>query len=367
MTTKLINFSVTQPSNPAWMNSLTANAWTALSVVNNHDDVQASNTGQYGSTGPDSVLDAWCGSVYIPGYSTAGGIFHVGGGHKNYFGNEVYVFNLATLTWSRLTNPSVEASWVGPFTDGILNDGKPNAAIHTYYYICHRNGEYVSAKRQINDDAIAQYSITRFNPSTLAWTSSTTEPPTLQPTNDEGICYDSTRDIIWMVNTNPLEWASYSFVTDAWTAYTAPTGAAQPHCGPVFCPSLTGGDAVIHFVNGAVWGLDPASPSTEKSILTVTGTGPTRGVGDMARWSPNLGCIVYYPTESNTIYRLTPPGSNWRTGTWTWSQFSLTGTTGTWTGQGTYGKFQLIERGALTIAMLVPSPASAYRAVKLVP
>jgi len=53
-----------------------------------------------------------------------------GGGHHDYYGNEIYAFNLKDFTWHRLTDPS-------PPTDrtrcvDILADGNPNCR-HTYY------------------------------------------------------------------------------------------------------------------------------------------------------------------------------------------------------------------------------------------
>lgn len=50
-----------------------------------------------------------------------------GGGHVDYGGNEVYAFDIGTLSWSRLTNPSTNiADNVDPYPDG-----RPNPR-HTY-------------------------------------------------------------------------------------------------------------------------------------------------------------------------------------------------------------------------------------------
>jgi len=50
-----------------------------------------------------------------------------GGGHVDYGGNEIYAFNIDTLSWSRLTNPSTNiADDVDPYPDG-----RPNPR-HTY-------------------------------------------------------------------------------------------------------------------------------------------------------------------------------------------------------------------------------------------
>ncbi len=52
-----------------------------------------------------------------------------GGGHGGYFGNEIYAFDLKTLAWSRLTDPSSVSGWSR--TSPILPDGSPSVQ-HTY-------------------------------------------------------------------------------------------------------------------------------------------------------------------------------------------------------------------------------------------
>lgn len=341
---------------PTWVPLLTVGTWTpisgpspgvGLSATNVHDNVQPSNTGQFGNSGPDYVFYAWGGAALVPFYGAKGGVVHWNGGHQDYYGNEVYVFDLDTRTWVRLNSPSVSGGgFAGPFTNGILSDGKPNVA-HTYYFVAARGREFITSKRQIDNSPNSAYMVSRFNVDTLAWTNSTAAIATLAPTNDEGICYDPTRDCLWMVNTNPLEWAKYSFATDSWTTYTNPTGAVQPECGPVFCEAV---DCVVEFVTGAIWALDPSNPTTDKVTLTPSGSGPTPGTHDCARWSNNLGAIVFYPSGTNSIYLLRPPSGNWRTGTWTWSLVSTSGTSGSHFGNGTYGKFNVAEWGTYTVA-----------------
>ncbi len=82
-----------------------------------------------GSTGVKSVVFSWSSAVY----DTRRDRFVVwGGGHTNYSGNEVYAFDVATLKWERLTDPSSLDGW----TDGdkVYADGRP-VSRHTYNYI----------------------------------------------------------------------------------------------------------------------------------------------------------------------------------------------------------------------------------------
>jgi hypothetical protein len=50
-----------------------------------------------------NVMVAWCGGAYD---TKRDRLIIWGGGHNDYRGNEVYVFNLATLKWIRLSDPS---------------------------------------------------------------------------------------------------------------------------------------------------------------------------------------------------------------------------------------------------------------------
>jgi hypothetical protein len=78
-----------------------------------------------GSNGVSAVLYAWSGGIY----DTADDALIVwGGGHNDYYGNEVYAFALKSLAWSRLTVPSsTEGHSGGP----AYADGKPSSS-HSY-------------------------------------------------------------------------------------------------------------------------------------------------------------------------------------------------------------------------------------------
>ena len=55
----------------------------------------------WGATGSKAVFTAWGGGAF-DGISRW---YFTGGGHRDYGGNEIYVFNFETLLWSRLTEP----------------------------------------------------------------------------------------------------------------------------------------------------------------------------------------------------------------------------------------------------------------------
>lgn len=79
-----------------------------------------------GNTGPRSVMDAWSGGAYD---SDRDRLLVWGGGHCDYAGNELYAFDLPSLRWLRLTEPT-PAEQVRQ-NRSYYADGQP-AARHTY-------------------------------------------------------------------------------------------------------------------------------------------------------------------------------------------------------------------------------------------
>lgn len=95
---------------------------------------------------PNSKLSAYAPDPLPPGYHSAvikawsGGAYDTkrdrlivwGGGHGDYAGNEIYTFDINTLSWSRLTEPSTDVG--GDESTGLYPDGLPRSR-HTYNYI----------------------------------------------------------------------------------------------------------------------------------------------------------------------------------------------------------------------------------------
>jgi chitodextrinase len=90
-----------------------------------------------GNSGVAGVMKKWSGAAFD---TNAQRLVVWGGGHKGYRGNELYAFDLDTLQWERLTDPSVTVQMCNS-GGGINPDGTPGAR-HTYdalTYIEHQN------------------------------------------------------------------------------------------------------------------------------------------------------------------------------------------------------------------------------------
>lgn len=78
---------------------------------------------------PSAIMGAWSGAAYD---SKRGRLVVWGGGHSDYSGNELYVFDVNALSWQRLMDPSYNVG--GDETTGYYPDGKPRSR-HTYEYL----------------------------------------------------------------------------------------------------------------------------------------------------------------------------------------------------------------------------------------
>ena len=118
------------------------------------------------SGGAVGKITAWSGAGLD---SETNRLFVWGGGHADYAGNEVFSFDLASLRWSRLTNPAT----ADRERADTYADGSPRAR-HTYNYV-----EFVpSADRLMSFGGAALYPhghsstrrISEFDPASRTWT-----------------------------------------------------------------------------------------------------------------------------------------------------------------------------------------------------
>jgi hypothetical protein len=79
--------------------------------------------------GPGSIMTAWSGGAFD---SARDRLLVWGGGHADYGGNEVYAFDVGTLTWARVWGPSPDIPDVGAMASvETYADGNP-VSRHTY-------------------------------------------------------------------------------------------------------------------------------------------------------------------------------------------------------------------------------------------
>src|SRR4051812_41510191 len=77
---------------------------------------------------PTAVIEAWGGGGYD---SVRDRLFVWGGGHGDYGGNEIYVFDVETMAWSRPWGPAPVVTQTPPECSSTYAGGTPSAR-HTY-------------------------------------------------------------------------------------------------------------------------------------------------------------------------------------------------------------------------------------------
>jgi hypothetical protein len=82
----------------------------------------------HGVEGQAGIMDDWSSAAYD---TLRHRLAIWGGGHSGYAGNEVYVFDVESLRWERITNPSVDVTVTGTT---LYPDGQPRAR-ETYNYL----------------------------------------------------------------------------------------------------------------------------------------------------------------------------------------------------------------------------------------
>jgi hypothetical protein len=157
-----------------------------------------SNPAVEGNTGCRAVISAWNGGIA----DTIGNrLILWGGGHNDYFGNELYALDLNTLTMSRLTDPSAPTN-VNDCPEAYP-DGRPSAR-HTYNglaYLPHQNSmfAYGGSKSVCGGMSDATWA---FDLATLNWRK--TEPHGIdRPANNPGVVadYDPNSGMVFLSDT----------------------------------------------------------------------------------------------------------------------------------------------------------------------
>jgi len=287
-----------------------------------------------------AVMAAWSGGSYD---SKRDKLIVWGGGHSDYAGNEVYAFDVNSLKWQRLSEPSTDVG--GIESSGEYPDGTPRSR-HTYDYVqyvpvidrfctfggggLYPSGQTGTAKTHCFDPAAAKWE--RKADAIGAGTGSLT-------------AVDPATGMVWMQGAgSDVRFSSWDPGADKWTQYSTYSQGWLDY-------SLTaaiGGDKFLAIGGGhaLLWNVEnpdrqPVEPAMkgDTGILAVNCPGlaydPVRG--RFAAWAG--GKDIYYLDPS----------------TWTWTKEGpAPGNTvipTTAEKNGTYGRFRYIPSRDLFIGV----------------
>lgn len=256
-----------------------------------------------------AVMDSWSGGAYD---SKRDRLVVWGGGHNAYAGNELYAFDVNTLQWSRLTDPTPNGQIVENAVYYL--DNNPSAR-HTYNSL-----EYApNVDRYMSLGAGSTYgerggggnAVDAFDFDSLTWSRRTGVPATRGYSSFYGAitAYDPKTGSIWYHKGFSGDLAQYNPVSDSWTTYPSTylefyaTAAIDPERHIMVA---AGNDQIF------VWDLDnpgrPAVPGTsgDKTIEGAQAPG--------FQYDPVLKKFVGW-NGGDAVYILDPD-------TWTWTKIS---------------------------------------------
>jgi hypothetical protein len=305
--------------------TMPANSW--LTAPNTKMRSVAPANGQFpgtwGIVGPNSVIIAWGGAALDTRRSR---LVLWGGGHADYYGNELYTFDVATLQWARITDP-----FVNPVMDQEVNaDGTPNSR-HTYgglAYIAHAD-RFLGQGGSLAGSGFARCDRTwTFDFATKTW--SNRNPPT---TSGGGFGCSATYDPA----SRQLWWGSAAGSFAGLWSYDYDANAWAKRNSDNFSEHMSALDTkrgLLVFVGGGeVFAYDVRNANFTRQPWTTTGGGPfiaKKAVG--LDYDPVADRIVGW--HGGAVYVLDPVSK-------AWTAYAPPGAPPT-TSQGIYGRWRYV-------------------------
>jgi hypothetical protein len=297
------------------------------------------------------VIRCWNSAVYDTKHHH---MIVFGGGHNDYHGNEVYTFDVNTMKWERLTDPSP-----GPYNQDPLNDGNP-VSVHTYdglsymthidRFFCYGGSRATDGRGTgkvtwlfdtenrkwhnmgLNGDIIGGsaayiHLTSEYDPKTqkvyfqakggtFSWEYESKQWTRLNgrgaPGGDKMTSIDTKRDLLFTVGDG--NWVVYDIQKDQ--DVTTEWAGAKPSYFSDICPGFTYNSKADEFVawkgGNTVYIFDPAAKkwSTKTASGYPGGTPWAGGVYGRFRYIPEYNvCIMIHGADSNVFFYKHTSGS----------------------------------------------------------
>lgn len=311
------------------LDDLPVGQWTIISenTISDVDPCPARNCAYSAVEGQSGVVDDWNGGAFAPNFGEDGGLIAWGGGHNGYFGNEVYMFDINTGLWGRLSEP-VENP-VCNYQESELQDGSP-CTTHTYDSVNYDplTNSFIKISGSGDHDGITSSPrVHMFDITTGEWRRGARKPSFPDSASGEGAssAYDPNRGVVWYLPSwrgnrfgkfDPVgggsegqwtEYGDYDVEIDA-------TSAIDPVRDLFVTVDGRGaGEVIVH---------DLKNPSGGATVVSTTGDLTAQRTDKVGfAWDSSADRFVAW-TNGADVYVLTPPIGNWRTGTWVWERVS---------------------------------------------
>ena len=300
--------------------------WAAVSLnqIADVDPCPQGGCSYSANEGQPAVINDWNGGAFATRFGTRGGLVVFGGGHMGYYGNEVYVFDLDSRLWQRVTDP-VENP-VCDQTTGELQDGSPCSA-HTYDYVQYHAGtnSFVelgsSSNHEVGGGGSPKVHLLNFD--TRRWRGgASTNYPNFRGHEGASSAYDPNRDSFWLLAAHNVGLMKYDPNANGgaglWTPYAQynisidAVSAIDPD-RDLFVTLDTRGTqrVIVHDLNKPGQLGRAVSTTGDRSMESF----PKPGF----EWDPIIRKFVIWGRGAS-VYTLTPPDGDWAGGTWIWAK-----------------------------------------------
>lgn len=368
---------------PSWVASIAPGTWAAVGQ-NSLDDVDPAKDDALnrnfpeaapwrGTSGQAAVVQSWNGGAFATTFGSKGSLILHGGGHHNYFGSEVYAFDMATQRWSRISNPYT-GSLNFPYSDGSFPDGSPSVA-HTYDMLEFdpTTNAFVSLSAQSTEGASRVSVAHVLSLDDKRWSKSKLNSSVTVASGGYSV-YDTKRNVIWLeggsgstalVQFDPKVHNSDGTV-GKWTNY--PTKLHRTDSVAAYDPVHDLMVVTTFRASDEVFGIDLSDPDAAAVHLTEVGTAPSKSPAHGWEWSSARGAFLYYRAGAD-VYELRPPATNWKTSAWTWSKLTSGSNSVTpnepSVDNGVYSRFRIARYADQEVAVVVNGVSNSVYVFKI--
>jgi hypothetical protein len=332
--------------------------WSALANTKIRTVCAADNgfPGVGGSTGCPAITSAWSGGAMD---TKRNRLIVFGGGHNDYYGNELYAINVDAQTVQRLTDPATPNGTSGCPTS-LANGTQPNSR-HTYdglEYVASVDKLFVFGGSLACSTGNFGADTWLFNFATNTWEAKS--PTGTIPNAIPGVvtAYDSVSGLVYLYDN--VFFYSYNAVTNVWTRLSANQAPIGYHMNATIDPKrrkfvILGWDSIQG--TGSVYTIDIGTGSTYtlNRITTTGGSGLINTEYPGVDYDSTADRIVAWGQDTpNVVYSL-----NLDTNAWTAT--TVAGGPAP-AGQGTHGRWRYSPTSnAFVLANSVDANAVLYR------
>ena len=367
---------------PDAIDAIPLNTWRPISIntLADVDPCPERNCPYSAVSGQMAVVQEWTGGAFAAELGALGSLIYWGGGHNGYYGNEIYVFDISSLSWIRRGNPTVGRDPNNPRDFGLdpatclYHDGSP-VAHHTYDTLTFDSatlrlylmGVFDAPAPPPGIDSYCSSPVPLFYDFTNdTWGAGRAPSPIAA--HMSASAWDPNRELIWIQGTtgsNVL--AAYDPQADHWTEVVRSSGWQSVDINAEIDP-MRDLFVIADFREAEgihVWDL----AENNKVRATVSTTGDTEIEHKHAAgivWVQSLDAFLVWHAGAD-YYLLKPPSaaSNWREADWVWTRIRSNGAPPSDPRNGVYSKVQYVPRlGILIVATDRDRPVYALRVVE---